>query len=321
MALPDGVSIASTGQKLFVTQRGYFAPPFSSCMFAALCSILTWMGYRLPLARAKADTPPDNFVLTLHEASGAGLDESTSIRHTRRALNELLPGAGVMSGTLGNEDFIEELARGAAIRVMARLSDLPRHLQQHAGSSNKGHAFCIIGTRVCNGADGGRHQGHHDVREVFWMDPMGRPSQGYKGEWVVWGDVRSVLKRRSGEIIVTLGHRDAAIMGPPDQSGGMEPRSVPGRAGGGGAGPAVIAAETAESLFGLLGFRGRVARRTPVIDPKTGAIVTHIAATDRARCLGLTPDGRHVGILVNTTKLPGPNPKVLLVDKSRVERV
>lgn len=74
-------------------------------------------------------------------------------------------------------------------------------------------------------------------------------------------------------------------------------------------------------MFDLLGFRGRIGALTPVLNPKTGELVTHIAATDRARCLGPTRDGRHFGILVNTSNLPGRNPKVLLVEVGRVQRV
>src|SRR5687767_8803842 len=100
-SLPDGVSIENEGSKQFVTQRGYFAKEkFASCMFAALCSILTWMGYRLPLPRKEAQTPPENFVLALHKASGAPLNEGTNIRHTRRAIRKLLPGADLDYGHL-----------------------------------------------------------------------------------------------------------------------------------------------------------------------------------------------------------------------------
>lgn len=206
MSLPEGVSTETEGRQLFVTQRGYFAEHFSSCMFAALCSILTWMGYRLPLARKKINTPPENFVHLLHVTSGAPLDRGTKIKHTRQAMRELLPDAEVLYGRLSDDEFLEELRNGAAIRVTATLSDLPARLQKVAGSSNRGHAFCVIGTRMCHG-DVGSHSDHNGVREIFWMDPMGRPSTGYKGDWISWDSVRPHLRRRGGDIVVTLATR------------------------------------------------------------------------------------------------------------------
>lgn len=324
MNLPDGVSIEHEGQRLFVTQRGYFATDhFSSCMFAALCSILTWMGYRLPLARKEASTPPENFVHALHAASGAPLDQGTSIRHTRRALRKVLPGADLVYGHLSAEELLRELEKGAAIRVTARLSDLPPRLQRHAGSIGV-HAFCMIGTRICNGGEG-VHENHNDVREVFWMDPMGRPSTGYDGDFVPWGDVEPHLRRREGEIVISMGYKDAATLNGPDLPADEISDSgiTGGRAGGTGRQPAttVTATEAASSLFDLLGFRGRVAANTPVLNPQTGEIATRIAASDSARCLGPTRDGRHFGILVTTKKVPGRNPKVLLVEVERVQRV
>jgi hypothetical protein len=313
VSLPAGVSLARAGSRQFVTQRGYFTPPFCSCMFAALCSVLTWMGYELPLARKKANTPPENFVTALHKASTAPLNQATTIGQSRRALRALLPDVDVKSGRLTDEEFIEELKKDAAIRVTASMKNLPEHLQRWAGSRDVGHAFCVIGTRICNG-EAGRHAGHAGVREVFWMDPMGRPSKGYDGEWVPWRDVRPHLRRKRGAIAVTLGYKDAAIR----KKAGPVTDDM-----------SVIAVESAVSLhadaavteiFDLLGFKGRVAERTPVLNPRTGETVTRIAPTDQARCLGRTKDGRHVGILVNTAKLPGPNPKVLLIEASSVER-
>lgn len=323
-SLPAGVSIENEGTRLFVTQRGYYAKEkFASCMFAALCSVLAWMGYRLPLARKKANTPPENFVHALHLASGAPLNEGTNIRDTKRALRELLPGADLAYGHLSDEELIDALKKGAAIRVTARLQDLPGFLQKHAGGKGL-HAFCMIGTRICNGGQG-RHADHQGEREVFWIDPMGRPSTGYVGEFVPWNDVRGDLRRRKGEIVITMGFKNAATKNGadmPDDATDMEEILGGGRARGQGSQPAAATrVEVTEELFDLLGFRGRVGKDTPVLNPRTGEIATRIAATDKARCVGPTRDGKHFGILVTTKKVPGRNPKVLLVEVGRVERV
>jgi hypothetical protein len=323
-SLPDGVSIENEGTRQFVTQRGYYAKEkFASCMFAALCSVLAWMGYRLPLARKKENTPPENFVHALHLASGAPLNEGTNIRHTKRALKELLPDADLAYGHLSEEELIDALEKGAAIRVTARLQDLPGFLQKHAGRKGL-HAFSMIGTRICNGGEG-RHAGHQGEREVFWLDPMGRPSTGYDGDFVPWSDVREHLRRRKGEIVITMGFKDAATRNGadlPDDETDTDVILGGGRAGGGGSqSAAATRVEVTEALFDLLGFRGRVGRDTPVLNPRTGEIATRIAASDKARCVGPTKDGKHFGILVTTRKVPGRNPKVLLVEVGRVERV
>ena len=303
MSLPPGVSIGQAGSRQFVTQRGYYTPPFTSCMFAALCTILTWMGYRLPLSRKKDNTPPENFVLALHRASDAPLNQATDIRQSRRALRALLPDAEVKSGLRSGEELLDELDKGAAIRVMATIRDLPTHLQRWSPGGGA-HAFCIIGKRTCNGESGGeRHTGHSGVLEVFWMDPMGRPKLGYEGEWVPWQDVRPHLRRRDGEILVTLGYRDSAVRP-------VFHETV----------SSAIAGGALAELFELVGFRGKVGDKTPVLHPQNLTVVTRISATERARCLGPTPDGRHFAILVNTTKLPGPNPKLLFVEAGLVQR-
>ncbi|HUG48571.1 MAG TPA: hypothetical protein VMP67_09180 [Candidatus Limnocylindria bacterium] len=315
MSLPAGVSVGE-GERLFVTQRGYFTPPFRSCMFAALCSILSWMGYRLPLARKEDQTPPENFVLALHEASGAPLTRATSIRESRVALRALLPDAEVRSGRLTDEEFLEELRREAAIRVIATMRDLPGYLQNWAGGGNVGHAFCVTGLRLCDGG-AGRHEDHRRVLEVFWMDPMGRPSAGYAGDWVPWQDVRPHLRRRDGQIVVTLGYRDSALRETPMPS----PRGPTDVVDTVAAGSGLAQGRTVAAIVDQLGFRARVTDRTPVLHPQTREQVTRIAPTDRARCLGRTRDGQFTGILVNTARLEGPNPKLLLIATASVQRI
>jgi hypothetical protein len=189
------------GDWLAVTQRGYFAPPFVSCMFAALCSLLRWAGYRFPLHRDETMVPPDNYVWALHKASGARLTSGTTIAHTRAALAAILPDAPVLFGTLSPTEFIMELTGGAAIRVTANAEDLcPLNLP--AGCADVGHAYAICGTRIEAGQ-----------RQVRISDPMLKPGTNPhpEGRWVNWAQLHPALNRSSsGEIIVTLTYKDAA---------------------------------------------------------------------------------------------------------------
>jgi hypothetical protein len=169
-------------------------------MFAALAMLLEWSGYRLPVARKVENTPPQNFVRRLHVASGRPLTTGSTIADTRTALKALLPGTPIQFGTLSNDEFVAELEKGAAIRVSANLLDMPVHLTNWSGRGNANHAYTVIGTRVQDGE-----------REIYWLDPMGRPGAGYDGRWIPWQDVRGALKRDgAGELIVTLTYKDAA---------------------------------------------------------------------------------------------------------------
>src|SRR4051795_3859614 len=83
--LPHGVTLLSQGVARYYTQR-VTAPPMVDCMFAALCTPLSYMGYGLP----------PSFVGDLRDASGVprrdqqGHSQGTSTADTRTALRKLL---------------------------------------------------------------------------------------------------------------------------------------------------------------------------------------------------------------------------------------
>jgi hypothetical protein len=77
---------------------------------------------------------------------------------------------------------------------------MPFDLTHWSGRGNGNHAYAVIGTRVQN-----------DERQVYWLDPMGRPAAGYAGDWIDWKHVKGSLKRNgANELYVTLTHKDAA---------------------------------------------------------------------------------------------------------------
>jgi hypothetical protein len=289
IALPPGVTIAAKGQQQFVTQRGYWTAEYgyTSCMFAAVCSILAEQGYVLPLHRTAAELESlgfDNFVFALHKASGSSLYSGTSIADTKKAMSVLLPETPMLYGSLSNDEFLAELEKGAAIRVTATCDDFC-DLGLPCGCVNVGHAYAIVETRM-TGA----------IREVFIFDPMGRPAS-FAGKWAAWDKVRPHLRRNADrEIFVTLGYRDA-VVAPPEP---VEPQP------------------TIQDAFVAAGFAGSVQDGTPVVD-KAGNR-TKISASSSLKSL-LMPDGKRVAALVTSSRLPGPNPKVVFIDRELVAGV
>lgn len=310
MALPSGVTVNDLGRKEFVTQRGYFAPPYVSCMFAALGSILIWMGYEIPLHRDAAYVPPDNFVWTLHKRSGAPLDSGSSVSHTKTAMSRLLPDAPMYYGGATSAEIITLLTNGAAVRVTARCGNLPLYLRKWVGDYTGGHAFCIIGTRMNAG-----------VREVFWMDPMGKPWL-YQGQWIPWSDVSSDLDvNGNGKIIVTYAYKDTAVdpdpQTPVDPDPEPEPdpdvdpvepdpEPIPD--------PVVDEGEDPGELGGVVNQqRAYVAAGAHALHAETLAPLFQFKAQTAVRVFGQTPDGMYYGVVARSTGIDGTNPKVVLV--------
>jgi hypothetical protein len=195
--LPAGVSLRpDSGGLQFITQRGYFAPPFTSCMFASLATVLEFMGLDLPVPRRESKTPPENFVLTLHKASGAPLVRGTTTRESQKALRALFPyGTGVHFGLASDAALLKLLEVNAA-RVMVSCGKLPRPLRRWIGYGYEGgHAVALGGVQGT---------------KVFYMDPMGRPATGYRGEWVELADISEALFRSGGKVIAAWGKKGEA---------------------------------------------------------------------------------------------------------------
>lgn len=68
---------------------------------------------------------------------------------------------------------------------------------------------------------------------------------------------------------------------------------------------------------------GQVAAITagPVFDPTTLKQITTLGATDSAKIIGHTTDGKYFGIVVSTRHLKGPDPKLLLIPAERLSHL
>lgn len=317
MALPNGVTVPQplAGRTQFVTQRGYFAPPYVSCMFSALGSILIWMGYELPLERNASYIPPENFVWVLHKNSGAALNSGTTVQHTKNAMGRLLPDAPMFYGSGTASELITILENDAAIRVTAKCPQLPEYLKKWVGDYTGSHAFAIVGTRVYNG-----------VRQVFWLDPMGRPAQ-YSGQWIPWSDVSGILsKNASNNIIATWGYKNTAVdpdlvLEPevpvepdpepepdpeieeedPDPPPVIEEPEVP-EVDDPGATASVVPMQ-----------RAYVAAGAWALHPDTLAQLFMFRTQTLIRVYGTTADGLYHGVVARTSGTEGSNPKIVLV--------
>ena len=266
---------------LFYTQRVDKPGPMVNCMFYSLSTVLRWMGL---------DVPRD-YGMTLREASGVPYEEhvGTDTDDTKRALRELLgwePDTGPMHyGAMSDADLLAMLRDGvAAARVMVDCGRLPWSLKRDTvGSYDGGHAIAVARA--------------YDNNDVFWMDPMGKPSEGYVGVRVPWADVRrAVLRNAEGKVKVTYGLAGSAI-----------PYPAPGSV------PVSLLVNVVPNQVGDMSAGA-------VYHPDTLRPVTQLAAGP-VKIVGQTPDGRHLGVLVSTSRIPGPNPKVLLVPALRVSGI
>lgn len=291
MALPKGVALKAQGTAEFVTQRGYWTPPFKSCMFAALCSVLEWIGYDVPLVRTQPiANAPDNFVHLLHVNSGASLEHGTTTAHTKKAL-EVTFGADniplVKYGLIPEPVFLEQLAGNWAARVGVNMGKMPRHLRRWCGYGFTGaHAVALLDARVNAGK-----------QEVFLCDPMGRPSV-YGGEWVTWDSIRSAVNHTGDSVQATIGEWNTAYDVAPKPP--IEPPLPPEESM-----PMIVGGVKDEFVS--------MPKGTPLYRPDTLQLVTRSFKTE-LRVVGKTEDGKYLAVQARTLRLPGKGLVVLLAD-------
>jgi hypothetical protein len=291
----DRVGLLDKGVIKWYSQR---PRPFTNCMFASLCTTLSYMGYDVPRS----------FIGALREASEVPPNKATSTGHTKKAMRKLLPDADLRFGGMSDDELRKRLgSREISVRVMVRNQDLPQELRQFTGSFEGGHAIALGPAR--GSAAGGK---------VHWLDPMGRPSS-YDGVDVGYGRFEDALMRTpSGLVRVTYGRRNAALEGAEDPepaddepAEGMSPRD------------AVTPIVNAESATVLTRARldefVHIQRGTPFLHQRTQQEVTKAADTADFRVAGRSMDGRFYGVWVNTRRLRGAKGlTLLLVEQDRV---
>lgn len=287
------IRLLDEGVPKFFSQR---PPPFTNCMFAAVCVPLSFMGYDLP----------DDFVKQLRAASGVNKNKPTNTAATRRALKELIPDCPIQIATLDDTRMLKRIAAGEiVVRVMVRVVDLPQELRQHFKPTFRGkHAVSLIEAKPVP----------PDDFEVLWIDPMGRPVDNYKGTRIRFSKFKDALLRTDGKVQVAYGEKNAALPERPDEVD----RSRMGMPAGNP--PAAPVAETPVILT-----RGRpnefahVPQGTPFLHPTTLAVVTKAVAAGDFRLAGRSIDGKLAGVWVNTRRIAGAKGMtLLLVDRELI---
>jgi hypothetical protein len=186
------------GVKQTVTERGYFAPPFTACRFAVIAQILLRMGYQVPLERKPG---ADNFVLDLQLAGDNTPKNGSSMRQGQKAVAALLPDAPVLFGTITDTEMFDAVGHGATVGFAVNMGKMPRELKNFCGYGfNGGHYMAV--DAAYGGVDG---------FDVDLNDPMYRPAKNAQPRRVAWNDIKDAIVRDgAGNLIVTLGFQDAA---------------------------------------------------------------------------------------------------------------
>jgi hypothetical protein len=186
-----------TGRKQTVTERGWFAPPFTACRFAVLAQIAVRMGYDVPLARQPEGV--DNFVRDLQIAGDNTPQNGSTMRQGQKAVAALLPDAPYFFGTMTDAEVMDAVNRGATVGFAVDCGKLPRYLKQYVGYAyNGGHYVAVDGV---------------DGNMVDYSDPMYRPAREAKPRRVNWADISpAVLRNSAGALIVSLGYQDEALL-------------------------------------------------------------------------------------------------------------
>jgi hypothetical protein len=289
-----GIGLLDTGVAKWFSQR---PKPFTNCMFAALCSTLTYMGYDVPRS----------FVNDLRQASGVDAKKATSMAHTTKAMRKLMPEADIRSGKMSDDELKKRLSTGEiCARVMVRNQDLPSELRRFTGNFKGGHAIALAKARS-PGA------GPNMVR---WMDPMGKPPT-YEGVDVAYNKFADALMRADGLVRVTYGRHNAALAGgnerEPESSGSTMSSHM-------GETPPAFDPDSALIVTrGQLNEFVRVEKGTRFLNPTTLERVASAGDTGNFRVAGRTINGKFFGIWVNTRQVRGATgATLLLVEKAEV---
>lgn len=179
--------------------------PFVNCLPYSICPVLRYAGYQVPT----------NYGMAIRVASGVPVapHAGTSYADMKRALTKLFPemmaAKLIIFGKMTDAELLADLPRWGrknktkdVMSVTCRMHELPRYLRRLVGYNWVGkHAIGLGGYRLCNGTDGGRHQDHANVAEVWWMDPMGRTTNQYYGQWVPWDEVKDHLGRSADGMV------------------------------------------------------------------------------------------------------------------------
>jgi hypothetical protein len=183
------------GKVKFYSQR-VDSPPLVNCRLYVAAMQVRFMGAHVPR----------DFGMILRKASGVPLRNKkgegigTTTDDALRALRLLLPWAQFDVEAIDDGAFFDRLSTGDTFASIAvSYGKLPRRLRRWSPGFEDGHQIGIARSGIRNG-----------VRKVLWLDPLGFGR--YRGEWVVWDNVRDAIRRSpSGKVFAVLGRKGNAM--------------------------------------------------------------------------------------------------------------
>lgn len=191
-------SVSGPGRKQTITERGWYAPPYTACRFAVIAQIAVRMGYELPLERYPEGV--ENAVYDLQLAGDRTPHNGSTMAQGQKAIRALLPGAPFFFGVLSDTEMFEAVGRGATVGFAADCGNLPRYLKNFIGQGYDGGHYLAI--------DGVYEDGTVDL-----SDPMYRPARAAKPRRIPWVDIKdAILRNAAGAIYVTFGYADEAYL-------------------------------------------------------------------------------------------------------------
>jgi hypothetical protein len=132
------------GVDVTVSERGWFAPPFTGCRFAVEAEIAAFVGYTgLPLMRRPKGV--DNFVLALQQAGDKTPWNGSTLAQGQKALRVLLPDAPILFGTLSDDEIVAAVAKNAKVGFAVRMSKMPHDLRRFCGYGYNGGHYMAFG--------------------------------------------------------------------------------------------------------------------------------------------------------------------------------
>lgn len=187
------------GHKQTITERGWFAPPFTACRFAVHAQQAIRAGYDVPLARTPNGA--DNIVRILQLAGDNTPGNGSTMRQGQKAVREVFgDDAPFLFGTLDDAELFDAVRKGATVGFAVRCGRLPRYLKNFVGYGYTGGHYMAI-------------DAVYDDGTVDLSDPMYRPARQAKPRRVPWSDLQAAIVRDNvGHAIVSLAFEDAAYL-------------------------------------------------------------------------------------------------------------
>ncbi len=193
---------AAAGRKQTVTERGWFAPPFTACRFAVEAQVELRMGRDLPLALQPYGA--DNAVRDLQVAGDPTLGTGSTIRQGQAAIRKLIPDSDMKWGWMTPAELLDAVKNhGATVGFGVDCAKWPRYLRVFVGFAyTGGHYVCV------DGVDDTGTEVVVDLNDPMDGPTKHRPNRVAQPRRRSWTDVLKGVSLVGGLMRVTLGYEN-----------------------------------------------------------------------------------------------------------------